>query len=822
MGYTQKIRSKGLGTDSEEKHIAAREYAGGKHYCDVNTILQELSIEHHSANLLFQVDDMETAEFVHHNNKTDFTRLKFYAGQTIVVSKNPHGSKRRSPLLSQPLRQSFLNTDPHAPKQPREPAVVDDEDGAHNAQKGEKSKKSSLWHMEEKSQTVICSGKKDRIKAHSSHLGGYHCHVSEIVTKFGLDTTGATIYKYRVGGIDVEFQRDKQNRIDITKKIKSFPEEIIEILEVPSVSSPALSDVTMIADRTPNRRRESAGADSQATANVGHDNNSLADSHEDSPPERDFRDLLANYRQCACSRNLHDVNLSLTGAPMARKVFEALAGLKCVRKLNVTLAWNFRKSDLSAMVKSLNQSSVKHLILDLKDKKSWKRPKFKFLFGRKYEPLQDLYRNPNLLTFHLVGASRFGIRTNPLPALPSTKLTHLHLRIRLDGKSDQAAAQSIIKNCPQLVDLRLGGIYESQMHGALKSTIGELERLEVFHLYGMQKNEHGGPILDLLGGVTSSGNKLKELVLVNSNMDAVEIQALIKKCERTLTTIVLDHATFQPPNLKFLGTIPPDRPLLQNLTSLHLHVCENLEGLQLLGRTLKQLSLTHLGLTQGDPKVVQDLLGGKSLLQNVNFGSLHSLFLSGFHGPSLAPLWEAVGTTTGSESSIDLGRLRTVGRTSLQYLSLEHLSKCYDLSSQLRRLRLESLWVVADVQELGCELNQLAMSLDYSSLKKVALFRTGELRGPSLGSYFGKLESHLQTSVASNLTIRVGDFKKGWKGSHDELSKLKVLSYIVDNRGAVTRGPSESVCKYHNPRYHRYRWDMTGWGEAGGDQFAFE
>ncbi|KAF9567472.1 hypothetical protein EC968_003235 [Mortierella alpina] len=808
MAPTQNIRSTVSGTASEVKQIQATEYGHGLYACKIVAILDLLGIERAAA-VQFHVDEAK-AELIDPNGHTG-RALLYYPGQTIVVSEDPNGqSSRKSSPASRPLKPSFLQN------QPQDPTPIDHEDGTENAQKGGKPRRFSVrqrvTNKMDKSQVVSCSGKVHKITAHYSLANGYQCYVSEIATKFGLDTTGSKIYKHRVGGNEVEFRRDDHNRIDLSERIKSFPEQTIEILEVPSVASPALSDVTIIADRHPNRRRESDGADSQTTAIVGHNHHPQPNFHEDGPLERDFRLLLSYYRHCFCSRDLQVVNLVLTGAPMARKIFLALADLTCVRKLSVTLDWNFRKSDLSAMVKSLDQGSAEHLILDLKDKKSWKRPKVKFLFGRKYQPLQELYKNPKLQTFHLVGASRFGIRTNPLAGPSSTSLNHLHLRIRLDGKRDQATAQSFIKNCSDLVDLRLGGIYKSEMHRALKETIGELKKLKVLHLYGMQKNEHGGPILNLLGEV-SSGNKLEELVLVNSNMDAVETQNLIWKCDRTLTTLVLDHATFQPLNLRSSGLTSTERPLLQNLTSLHLHVYESTESLQLLARTLKQLSLTHLGLTQGDPKVVQDLLGGKSLLQNVNFGSLRSLFLSGFSGPSLAPLWEAVGTTTGSESSIDLRGLRAVGKASLQYLSLENLTKCYDLSSQLRRLRLRSLWVVAEVKDLECGLDQLALSLDYSDLKKLALFRTGAQGSPSLGSYFGKLEGHLQASVARSLAVRVGDFEKG---RHDEFSGLKVLSYIVNEEGGVMRGPSESVCKNHNPRYHRYRWGMTGWGGGAG------
>ncbi|KAF9961441.1 hypothetical protein BGZ72_003698 [Mortierella alpina] len=832
--YTQNVRSEvEPSTDPVKTHIQTREDDRGNHYCVVKTILEQLGIERATGLVYHHVDDKEDgkedddrkeAQFIDYLEKT---KLPYYAGRTIVVSLSTNEHSSGSPLQSRkprPIRQltsrlSFLKNDPH-PQESRDPPQIDNQDGTHNAQKGGKQRGPSirrkLTDRLRKIQTIklVSSGKEYHIPVHFTPPSNYHCHVSEIAKQLGWDATESKMYKYKVGDTEFEFKKDKQNRIDFDKKIK-YCDQVIEIFEAPS--SPAVSDMTLAslspAERNPNSRRESNGADSQSTAHTGYDHCFQADPQPEGIPEKDFRSLLSTHSQGYCGKTLQDVNLFLTKATHARKVFDALAKLTCVRTLNVTLAWNFKKSDLRAMVKSLSRSSVVHLTLDLKDKNSWKRPKVRFLFGRKYQPLQDLYLNRNLQTFHLVGASRFGIRTNPPTDKPASNLKNLHLRIRLDGKSDQAAAQSIIKKCPKLTDLRLGGIYNSQMHMDLKSTIKELRYLKVLHLYGMERNELGGPILDLLGDITSAGNKLEELVLVNSKMDAVETQALIRKCERTLRTIVLDHATFQPPNLRFLGPIPSEQPLLQNLTSLHLHVCENIESLQLLVRILKQeqLKLAHLGLTQSDPKVIQDLLGGSSLLQHVSFASLQSLFLSGFNGTSLDPLWGALKTTTGSDSSKNLGEITTVDRTGLQYLSLEYISKCPDLAFQLRRRQLESLWIVADARE--CELDQLAITLDYSSLKKVAFFRTGSQRGPSVGSYFGKLEGYLQTSSARDMTIRVGDFKQG---KHDELSGLKVLSYIVDNSGGVTRGPNESVCKDHNPRYHRYRWGMTGWsGEDG-------
>ncbi|KAF9343833.1 hypothetical protein BGX26_005150 [Mortierella sp. AD094] len=542
--------------------------------------------------------------------------------------------------------------------------------------------------------------------------------------------------------------------------------------------------------------------------------------------------LVSTPNQCSYQDNLRSLTLSLTEPTTAANVFGELKNLPCVSELNVSLAWKFNAADLEMMVRRLNDSTVQLLTLNLKDKKNslFKKPRIKVpLKARKYQPLQGLYQNPHLRSYRLVGASRFGIRTDSVLGDSTSDLQILHLRIRFSGKDDQEILSNIIQKCPRLVDLRLGGVYKSEMHLKLAETIGTLKHLQILHLYGMENNENGGPIDNFLRRVRESAAPLRELVLVNCRVDLLEATELIKKSESTLEVLILDHASFQP--LEMTAILPAfcegssdEYPLLRKLTSLHLHVSKDKNNIRLLAETLKRLSLSHLGLSQENPPIIRAALDGKSLLDYVEFASLRSLFLSGFTGPCLVPLWDSVTEAALQEISISSGadfpESAAVAYRPLESLSLEFLRNCSDLASKLNQLSLKSLWVIAEAEQLGCEVNRLAYDLDYSSLKKVALFRTKRSSVPEstesfqanldVLKYFEGLEKHLESGNAKDMVARVGLIKEGLRNMTD-WNNIEIRPYTVDGQGQVTRGDDESVWKYHDPRYHRYRWEMVQW-----------
>ncbi|KAF9986693.1 hypothetical protein BGZ75_001545, partial [Mortierella antarctica] len=139
------------------------------------------------------------------------------------------------------------------------------------------------------------------------------------------------------------------------------------------------------------------------------------------------------------------------------------------------------------------------------------------------------------------------------------------------------------------------------------------------------------------------------------------------------------------------------------------------------------------------------------------------------------------------------------------------LSNCPDLANKLNRLALKSLWVIAEVDELGCEINQLALDLDLPTFKNVTLFKTKypasrytySLTDGSASSYFEDLEQHLGSGEAQDLTMRVGEMIGG--SDRTDLNGLSGLVYSVDEQRRITQG-ADFVWKHHNPRYHRYRW----------------
>src|ERR1700760_2076454 len=108
-----------------------------------------------------------------------------------------------------------------------------------------------------------------------------------------------------------------------------YPEQTIEI-QVQSASSSAGSELTVGTESR--SRRESDGAYSQSTAIADHKLDPPAHPHVDSSAEKNFQKLLSTHSQCFFWSDQQIVNLSLTGAVMARNIFEELASLTCVRK----------------------------------------------------------------------------------------------------------------------------------------------------------------------------------------------------------------------------------------------------------------------------------------------------------------------------------------------------------------------------------------------------------------------------------------------------------------------------------------------------------
>ncbi|KAG0204919.1 hypothetical protein BGX33_008196 [Mortierella sp. NVP41] len=350
--------------------------------------------------------------------------------------------------------------------------------------------------------------------------------------------------------------------------------------------------------------------------------------------------------------HLRKVTVSLASSTAAKNFFETLANqAPAVDELEVVLDWSFRSSDLETLVKSINQSNVRILNLDLKDFVE-KRSKFRSIMlpGKgKYHPLLELLWNKNLQGLSLSGAGGFGLRTSDFPmGQHFSSLRSLHFLNVFKG-SEQLRLMKILSYCPNLTDLRMGDyIYWSKVRKELVSVIGSMTNLQTLHLYGL-RGESGEPVSGILNAFANKG-LLKELVCYSGRANELELGNVIRKLSRTLEVLIVDQMTspyldlvptlttstttgsgqatesteFQP-NFRSAGPLcaPYSR-----LTHLDLKAHLTPPSLDYLAKALKDLNLVHLGLTATT----------KALLSHVNFSTLKSLSLLNFEEPDMQPL----------------------------------------------------------------------------------------------------------------------------------------------------------------------------------------
>ncbi|KAG0273830.1 hypothetical protein BGZ96_004641 [Linnemannia gamsii] len=96
---------------------------------------------------------------------------------------------------------------------------------------------------------------------------------------------------------------------------------------------------------------------------------------------------------------LRKVTITLTSSTNSKAFFEALSNqAPVVDELDVVLDWSFWTSDLELLVKSVYQSSVRSIRLDLKDPANDAMSKFSLRLppGSKYQPLLELLTNKRL------------------------------------------------------------------------------------------------------------------------------------------------------------------------------------------------------------------------------------------------------------------------------------------------------------------------------------------------------------------------------------------------------------------------------------------
>ncbi|KAF9155224.1 hypothetical protein BG015_010620 [Linnemannia schmuckeri] len=355
-----------------------------------------------------------------------------------------------------------------------------------------------------------------------------------------------------------------------------------------------------------------------------------------------------------------------------------------INELNVTLKWVFNTSDLHQIVKSICRSNVRILQLDLSDRNN--RIQYEKAEDR-YWPLLDLFSNMNLQSLSLQGIISFGLRTVDLPPhIPPSRLRTYH-HLNGIGANDIGRVSNILWHCPNLVDLRLGSELASLVDDQLCQAIKSLKDLEVLYLWNF-KHRTEAEIKGLLSSVVKGTRNLRELVIVNTVVDAIELQSLVQAFSRTLEVLILDpvysefnlatiirnesaHSQTGPPPLPPKSTFPgrrnPPQPTqtlapsrvipFSKLRQLHLNTDLSEDSNQLLARIMPLLSLTHLGLYKSIPM--------DAVIKATDFTSVRSVYFCKFTGADLVPMWKSFPETgfggSNQIESISLERLKSPG-----------------------------------------------------------------------------------------------------------------------------------------------------------------
>ncbi|KAF8942521.1 hypothetical protein BGZ47_006409 [Haplosporangium gracile] len=355
-----------------------------------------------------------------------------------------------------------------------------------------------------------------------------------------------------------------------------------------------------------------------------------------------------------------------------------------ISELNVILKWNFNTSDLHQIVKSTCRSNVRILQLDLSDRNN--RIQHKQAEDR-YWPLLDLFANMNLQSLSLQGIISFGFRIVDLPShIPPSRLRTYH-HLNGIGANDISKISNILWHCPNLVDLRLGSELGSLVDDQLCQAIKSLKDLEVLYLWNF-KHRTESEVKGLLSSVVKGTRNLRELVIVNTVVDAMELQALVRAFSRTLEVLILDPVYSElnlatiirnesahsqtgpppsPPKSTSSGWKNPPQPAqtpassrvipFSKLRQLHLNTDLSEDSNQLLARIMPLLSLTHLGLYKSIPM--------DAVIKATDFTSVRSVYFYKFTGADLVPMWKSFPETGygGSNQivSISLERLKSPG-----------------------------------------------------------------------------------------------------------------------------------------------------------------
>ncbi|KAK3845715.1 MAG: hypothetical protein J3R72DRAFT_472204 [Linnemannia gamsii] len=341
---------------------------------------------------------------------------------------------------------------------------------------------------------------------------------------------------------------------------------------------------------------------------------------------------MSSFLQCVESNGgafdpqVGKVTVSLKSAIAARDFFNRLAQhAPAVTALDITLDWSFGSADLAMIVDKTLHSNVCDFTLS-----TWisvlttlglaMRP------GKgRYHSLLGLFSNTKIKRLAFTTTNLIGLPTASLPTSHSPSfLQSFHYTRSISGFEDSRVAD-IIRHCPHLVDLRLGGpIFSGSAVSKIERAIGSLSKLAVLHRYRLHEDSSSPPEIknDTAPYGTVALRELVDFVLPYPTGPNGFLESAIRRSSDTLEVLLLRTKTETALNLvdalgPFSAATNHSRLPLRKLT--HLMLLPNLTpaSFELMASILARLSLLHLDVRRQTCR----------LLTYVNLSVLKSLYL---------------------------------------------------------------------------------------------------------------------------------------------------------------------------------------------------
>ncbi|KAG0376241.1 hypothetical protein BGX24_008036, partial [Mortierella sp. AD032] len=227
---------------------------------------------------------------------------------------------------------------------------------------------------------------------------------------------------------------------------------------------------------------------------------------------------MSSFLQCvesnggAFDHQVGKVTVSLKSAIAAKDFFSRLTQhAPAVTALDITLDWSFGSADLAMIVDKTSHSNVRDFTLSTQLSVLAKLGLAMRPGKGRYHSLLGLFSNTKIKSLALANTEPLGLQTSSLFTSHSPSLLQsFHFAYDITGFEDYRLAD-IIRHCPHLVDLRLGGpTYRGFEVPKIDQAISSLSKLVALHRYRLHEESSLPPAIN--GTAPYGTTALRELV----------------------------------------------------------------------------------------------------------------------------------------------------------------------------------------------------------------------------------------------------------------------------------------------------------------------